>query len=350
LSLKTKTMEKAYIATEPGYRLSYHGASSISFPSGTWGEMIESKRDKGAAMTSLASFAPERAPGYEVEIENITELSLEEWYYIKKAGTKIKAKHSSGFWYDTWGMEQPYFDKNEASSYGIYTPAHGLIYDDGWNYIEKVFGDYYNLWRFSGSGSGISIRNYAPKYNNQASYDIVKFPAVLRTLDNNIEPKITGNREDDIKVTFTEINTNLFSSEKKYRIKHPNGQVLKDYVGYGEWKIYPEGRFYRIISTGNNLLYGHKVENIISSDEWSAKTEKCPVFPARGTTTESRDHYFRRVWNISETSVKGRFVIQNLMYVHHYLYLKNNDNNNMDLTRDNPLSGNKGVFIIEEIN
>ncbi len=309
----TKNVYNNFIATEPGYRLSYHGHSAIYFPAGEWGEMVESKRDKGASMTGYQNLFPDRVSGSEIEIDNVTELSLEEWYYIKKDGkTRIDAKHGSGVFYPVWGLEQPYFDKNESSAYGIYTPAYGLIFDNGWTYIEDIPGDYSTLWKFSNNGSNISIRNYADKYKN------VKFPAVLRSIDSHkISPKFEGDKEDDISVTFTERNQSLFNSEKVYRIKDSEGRIMKDVKNSERWRIYREGRFYRIVSNNGFILFFHRYDPIGPGDYLQVQVEK-NEFPSKGTTSGSRDHYYTRLWNISDTG-EGSYLIQNAFKVRHHL-------------------------------
>ncbi|HRN34676.1 MAG TPA: hypothetical protein PLQ53_10825 [Saprospiraceae bacterium] len=342
-TVSNEAKNSAYVASEPGYRLSYHDYTLLFFPaSKDWGAMTESKREKESGLR-IAMFRPNREPSIEIPMNNPTELSLDEWYRISRVdnGQIIHAKHNSGLLYYWWGLEQPYFDKNEASAYGIYTSAHGLIYDDGWNFMEEIPSDYSDLWRFSNEGDAFKIRNYVYKYRD------VKFPAVLETLGNDIEPRFRGNKEDEIKVKFTEVNSRFFSPEKKYRIRHVSGgRVLTDYAGCKEWKIVRDGRFYRIISTSNNTLYGHKEENTFSSDEWTAKTEKSN-FPSRGTSNRDRNHYLRRVWNILPNG-GDTYIIQNGMYINHYLYLDGDGKNNMDLTGKQPEDG-RGRFIIEEI-
>lgn len=340
-----KNVYNNYIASEPGYRLSYHGHSKLSFPKGDWGEMVESKRDKSpnAEMTFIAACVPDRTPGSEIEIENVTELSLEEWYYIKKNGTsRIDAKHNSGYYYNVWGLEQPYFDKNESSAYGIYTPAYGLIYDNGWTYIEDIPGDYSTLWKFSNTGKNISIRNYVNKYRD------IKFPAVLKTKGSEISPEFKGDRDQNIDVTFTERNQSFFNSEKVYRIKDSAGRIMKDVKDSERWRIYREGRFYRIVSANGYILFFHRYDPWGPGDYLQAQVEN-KSFPSKGTSSNSRNHYYTRLWNITDTG-GGSYVIQNAFKVNHHLKIHEGSKIEDEGTRvDHFFDDYPEKFTIEEI-
>ena len=352
ISLKANSKDKAYIATEPGYRLSYHGTSTISFPTGSWGEMIESKRDNGDTMKSLVTFEPNRVPGYEVEINDVTELSLEEWYYISKVndGRRISARHQWGNYInDVWGLEQPLFNNTSSSMYGIYTPSYGLIYDAGWSYIEELKGDgNSSLWKFSNQGKEISIVN--------KSFRDIRFPGVLSHsgFKEYFKPSFSGGlSQDDIKVKFTEQNSFIFSSEKKYKITDIEGREMKD-NGKNEWRIYRDGRFYRIVSARGYALYAHRYDPVGPGDYWQVQLET-GSFPSRGTNASSRDKYYLRLWNIVNIG-NNQYVLNNAFKIKHHLSFHDeggniftDDSRRTHLFEESISNRKSFKFIIEEI-
>lgn len=325
MSVKAGTKDKAYIASEPGYRLSYHGTSTISFPSDdTWGELTESRRDKGVPMKNLRTFEPSRSiSGTETwPVNNVNELSTDEWYKINYYGKDLGVKHfDNNVVFYIWGLNSP-TSTDQAAQYELYTPAYGVVGVRKFEYIEE-----YNrsnteyTWNFTNSNTKTSIINKRYKGENDKNsswfpYMLPSYDSYYRNLVKDLHKKNDPNYMTN-DVVLSEMNYKYFSPEKVYTIYQGN-TPLKDGDGCSEWKIIREGRFYRLISTRGNYLRGERYDPWGPGDYRVAKSDRRTNFPGKND-----GDYYKFLWNITKTgSVDGEFYINNVYYIRHFLPAK----------------------------
>lgn len=310
-----------YIASEPGYRLSYHGKSEILFPkTGAWGELLSSKRDEGVTMNTLKGFSPIRdaALTSTYEVKDVNELSTDEWYEINYHGNIIKAEHNDrSVVFDKWGLEPPLGNSSHVAQYYLYNPAQGLLGDRDFEPVEDPKGN--NNWNFISEGGGFNIINN----QNQRQDNLSKcFPYMMDRYRGSagLLPKkdFSKNSTNTISV-LSEVSYNMFSPNSMYYISH-NNTPLKDYKDNTLWRIIKDGKFYRIISVSGELLYGHYEHNTLSSDKWYVNTEKFSGLPPKFGNRNERDTYYRRVWCITPVpNSSDEYYIQNVNYVRHFL-------------------------------
>jgi hypothetical protein len=294
-----------YIASEPGYQFSYHGGSSISFPSdNNWGGLLESKRDKGTAMSKVAGFAPDRVVGRitETPVTNPTELVENYWYKIKVDGEFLKIGDSKQSWSALWNVGRPYSDfQYKDGQYGIYSLGGG-----GWssirmfNNVADTEDDYENIWSFVKQGSKMAAINY--RYADEDKAENKNFPDVL---DHSDFKWSRDNRSPRPPTTWLpsefeaiELGGVIFSPEKWYRIGDP-GKYLKDNYGSDKWRIIQEGPYYRFQSSNGFILKMHYYEEYhffgSNEDKWFIQTDD-NHFP--NNKYGDPNGYFRSVWAI----------------------------------------------------
>ncbi|MBP9133968.1 MAG: hypothetical protein KBF75_08080 [Saprospiraceae bacterium] len=320
-----------YIASEPGYQFSYHGGSSISFPSdNNWGGLLESKRDKGTAMSKVAGFAPDRVVGRitETPVTNPTELVENYWYKIKVDGEFLKIGDSKQAWSALWSVGRPYSDfQYKDGQYGIYSLGGG-----GWssirmfNNVADTEDGYENIWSFVKQGSKMAAINY--RYADEDKAENKNFPDVL---DHSDFKWSRDNRSPRPPTTWLpsefeaiELGGVIFSPEKWYRIGDP-GKYLKDNYGSDKWRIIQEGPYYRFQSSNGFILKMHYYEEYhffgSNEDKWFIQTDD-NHFP--NNKYGNPNGYFRSVWAIvPESNGSKYYFIKNIRYPSYFLALDN---------------------------
>jgi len=312
-----------YIATEPGYRLSYHGRSEIQFPTkAEWGGLLSSKRDEGAPMMTVSSFNPKRdvLSSTEYTVKNINELSINEWYHIDYKGKRIRTD-VDGIKVDIWGLETPIGGSSNAAQYYLYNPGKGVLGARDFSSIEKPGND--TKWNFINQSGGINITN--DRYQRDDIIDkwfpymIGRYRGSARLNNEDFERIFSDNVS-----TISEIEYNFFNPNSKYSITD-NNDVLRDSESNDHWKIIKDDKFYRIVSVKGDLLYGHYFDHVGSEESWYQNVERNAKMPARS----DRDSYYRRVWTfIPVPGSSNEYYIKNVYYNRHYLKPRHIDKRN----------------------
>jgi hypothetical protein len=320
----------AYIAQEPGYQFSYHGTSTLSFPSDTkWGEIIESKRDKNpnGGSKAFATLTPIRETGFneEFKVDNYTELLTDSWYKIKHKGEPLYVNKSNGYGiyiHEKWSVDYPNTkSKYENGQYGIYSGGKGSFLSKGSfrNWLDSA-DDEDAIWNIVGNGNNKAtvINKYRSNDAGQLS-DRFKKGGDDAILKNSTDK--SGNEWE-----FVEIPELGFSPEKYYNIGYYyDGKfyVISDDKGESKWKILREGKFYKFISAKGNTIKGHHWDEFraFGSNPVYYKILLNESFPSNRS---DRNDFNRSLWDITQVSYDPknlRYTIRNVRYHNHFIYV-----------------------------
>jgi hypothetical protein len=312
-----------YIASEPGYQFSYHGRSSISFPSSSdWNELIESKRDNYQNLNSIKEFSPNRSFGQVTEntISNPTELVENYWYKFKVDGKEIKVGNANERWTGYWGICFPYRDFTYGpGQYGIYSLGKGEMPTiRGFRNIKDPMEYYENIWNFSQEDGNMKVINQRHKGSNDDRWK--NFPYVFRDRDFKDKGSVTPNPDDmPNRMEVIEMSGFNFKPGIFYKIG-AEGMYLKDDLGSEKWTIIQEGSFFRFQSSNGFILkidYYEKY-NLLSANEktWNLRVNDMN-FPS--DKYGDPNGYYRSVWAVVPVGDNTHYWIKNIRYPEYFL-------------------------------
>lgn len=319
-----------FIAQEPGYQFSYHGSSTLSFPSDTkWGEITESKRDKnpGAASNTFANMTPSRDIGFneEFKVDNYTELLTDSWYKIKYKGEPLYVNNSN-FWglylHEKWSVDFPYTNfKYAAGQYGIYSGAKGMFLSEDyfrtWDDSDNDEDAVWNIVGSPGTNKANILNYYAQKKNRDA-----KLSTQLKNRKDLIDRKVKVNNVKDFadnSFEFIEIPELNVSPDKWYKISVEDNRYIYDMKNSNKWRIIRDGKFYRIISSNGQALKGHHYTEGWISVDTHHELKRDEGFPVN---KNDKNDYYRSVWDITMISYDPKnpvYTIRNVRYQDHFL-------------------------------
>lgn len=317
-SLYSEVEGGGYISSEPGYRLSYHGHSKMSFPDGDFGEMIESKRDKNMPMKPCWNFKPDRKSVYPLHVTDVNELTTNEWYEIKYRDNYVWAQHPKIDWitFFNWGLILPKGGQTVGAQYYLFNSAQGLLQGRKFNDAESPVDE--NRWNFVNEGGGISIindkfKNRDDKFDKWWPYNITRYWDEARLNKDHFRENSNANNVS----TLQEINVNYFNPSSKYRIHTTESihQHLRMSDNAAHWRIIKDGKFYRIECTTGDRIYGHYNEDGDNGRKYRWENV------SRALDRNNLDDYYRRVWNIIKVpgGAANEYIIQNVFYINHFL-------------------------------
>lgn len=350
-----KSNTSTYIATETGYRFSYHGETKVSFPSSDqWGELLESKRDNKAEMKQLFTLKPNRTVESftKTPITNPTELDENNWYTINYNGDDIYAGDKKQKWSTLWAVTRPYSPKDftyNESQYGLYTlGGGGFLYIRGLSNIDGLKGSYENVWNLSKSSDNKNIIANNYRYINDREINNRNFPTIITANtgfsfknhgvyrgrrdknDNNYVNQDLGPRlyRDHQNLKFEEVGLRTFYPDRWYYIQQNDGSRLKDEKGNDKWHVIKERNVFKIVSSGGYYLKAqHWDETVFFGSSYREHRLVLNDKTYPNDKWGDLNHYYRSVWAVIPVANNGDWCfIKNMRYPSCFLTIDGQNN------------------------
>lgn len=313
-----------YIASDAGYRFSYHGETKVSFPaSNQWGALLESKRDDNAEMRHRFTMKPIRnkMAMTRTSVTNPAELDEYSWYFLNNPlSGDLYAGDQKQRWSKLWALIPPERDfKYSTTQYGLYSlGGGGHVVTRGLRNLDDSRGDGEAVWDFSNLGGShtFSLTNY--RFRDRSHPGEKNFPNVIghrdfprnnhaqyKKRDKNDNSYVNLNiqpRHDDGTVqgvSFNEVGFPPFYPVRWYYIESSDGKKVKDRDGNDRWRIIQEKTFYKVISSGGYYLQAQHVdETVIFGSSYRTHNVRVDQKNYPADKWSDPNDYYRSVWAV----------------------------------------------------